>query len=186
MCYSAEASFAAGLRLSAAGVATLRAARSRSETPFAKRTSSFMAAFGRRGLVLVGLGGAGAAQVLFAFADSLVLLYTARLLGGLFSSATVPAAAAHVADTTAAKDRTSRMAWLGTAVRLGAMVGPVLGGLLAGSSSAGHTVLGGTLIPAWAAPFLVAAGVTALAFLVALAWLPDRRGCRVRRFPPRR
>lgn len=111
--------------------------------------------------------------MVFGFADSLALLYAARLLGGLFASATLPAAAAYVADTTAAEDRTSRMAWLGTAVSLGAMAGPALGGLLAGASGAGHTLVGGTLITAWAVPYFGAAGVTALAFLMAVAWMPE-------------
>jgi multidrug resistance protein len=85
---------------------------------------------GRRPLILIGIAGYVIAQVLFGLATSLWLLYAARILGGILSSATLPASAAYVADLTTEKERSRGMAWLGTAVSLGVVVGPALGGLL--------------------------------------------------------
>ena len=83
---------------------------------------------GRRPLILIGIGGYVIAQVLFGLATSLGLLYTTRILGGILSSATLPVSAAYVADLTTDKERSRGMAWLSTAVSLGSVVGPALGG----------------------------------------------------------
>ena len=85
---------------------------------------------GRRPLLLLGIAGFVMAQVLFGLATSLWLLYAARILGGILSSATLPVSAAYVADLTTEQERSRGMAWLGTAVSLGQSVGPVLGGVL--------------------------------------------------------
>ena len=67
-------------------------------------------ALGRKRLVLIGIGGAAATQFLFAIAGSLGLLYAARVLGGILSSAIFPAAAAHVTDSTTDAERGRGMA----------------------------------------------------------------------------
>jgi len=85
---------------------------------------------GRRPIVLVGIAGYVLAQVLFGLANSLWLLYAARTIGGILSSATLPVAAASVTDMTTEEERSRGMAWLGTAVSLGVVVGPALGGML--------------------------------------------------------
>ncbi|NPB03970.1 MAG: MFS transporter, partial [Thermotogae bacterium] len=59
------------------------------------------------------------------------LLLLARLIGGAFSSATLPTAQAYVADITGRADRTAGMAIIGAAFGLGVIVGPAIGGLLA-------------------------------------------------------
>jgi MFS transporter, DHA1 family, multidrug resistance protein len=81
---------------------------------------------GRRPLLLIGIGGYVLGQVLFGLASSLWLLYIARIVGGILSSATLPVSAAYVADMTAERDRSRGMAWLGSATNLGFVVGPVL------------------------------------------------------------
>src|SRR6266487_3531773 len=68
--------------------------------------------------------------VLFGLATSLTLLYAARLLGGVLSSAILPVAAAQVADMTTEEERGRGMAWLGAATSLGFVVGPALGGVV--------------------------------------------------------
>jgi DHA1 family multidrug resistance protein-like MFS transporter len=86
---------------------------------------------GRRPLLLIGIAGYAVAQILFGLATSLWLLYVARILGGILSSAALPAAAAYVADMTTDRERGRGMASLGTATSLGFVVGPGLGGILA-------------------------------------------------------
>ena len=50
---------------------------------------------GRKPLLLLGITGYAIAQVLFGLASNLWLLYVARIVGGILSSATLPAAAAY-------------------------------------------------------------------------------------------
>jgi MFS family permease len=54
-----------------------------------------------------------------------------RLVGGLFSSATLPTAQAYVADVTSRTERTNGMALIGAAFGLGIIVGPGISALLA-------------------------------------------------------
>lgn len=82
---------------------------------------------GRRPLLLTGLGGYAISMIFFGIGTNLEMLYGARVLGGIFSAAIFPAATAYVADVTSLKDRGRGMAWLGSAVSLGVVVGPVVG-----------------------------------------------------------
>ena len=128
---------------------------------------------GRRPLLLMGLAGYVAAQILFGLATSLWLLYVARILGGILSSATLPVSAAYVADATTEGERGRGMAWLGTASSLGFVVGPALGGILVRpdlhvSARVGHLLIDGFSIPFFAAALL---GLFTLA--AAMRWLPE-------------
>jgi DHA1 family multidrug resistance protein-like MFS transporter len=128
---------------------------------------------GRRPLILIGIAGYVVAQVLFGLATSLWLLYAARILGGVLSSATLPVSAAYVADLTTEKERSRGMAWLGTAVSLGIVVGVALGGLLSRRDwhfnwSAGHF-----RVDSFSIPFFAAALLGLLTLLAAMRWLPE-------------
>ena len=136
-------------------------------------------ALGRRRLVLVGIGGAAVGQLAFAFAGTLGALYSARALGGFLSSAIFPAAAGYVADATDERERARGMAWLGTASSLGAVVGPALGATLARVRWETRYPALGSLITGFAVPFLAAAVLGGLAFLAAMAWLPESRTVKV-------
>jgi len=54
-------------------------------------------------------------------------LLAARVLGGGFSSATLPTAQAYMADMTGRRDRTAGMAMIGAAFGLGVIFGPLIG-----------------------------------------------------------
>jgi DHA1 family multidrug resistance protein-like MFS transporter len=128
---------------------------------------------GRRPLVLLGMAGYGLAQLLFGLATSLWLLYGARILGGILSSATIPAATAFVADATSDKERGRGMAWLGTASSLGAVAGPALGGLTVWRTLHLHTRFGHFMIDSFSVPFFAAAALTFLTLIAAFRWLPE-------------
>ena len=130
---------------------------------------------GRRRLLLIGITGAAVSYVLFAMADTLAMLYVARGLGGLLSSAIFPAAAAYVADSTTEAKRARGMAWLGAASSLGAVLGPALGGAFARTGWELRATSGALLVSSFAVPFLVAAALALVALLGALAWLPESR-----------
>ncbi len=128
---------------------------------------------GRRPLILTGIAGYVVAQVLFGLSTSLWLLYAARIIGGILSSATLPASAAYVVDLTTKEERTRGMAWLGTATSLGVVVGPALGGVLSRrdwhlAGSAWHFK-----VDSFSTPFFAAALLGLFTLLAALRWLPE-------------
>ena len=128
---------------------------------------------GRRPLILIGIAGYVVAQIMFGLSTSLWLLYVARIVGGILSSATLPVSAAYVVDMTTKEERSRGMAWLGTAASLGVVVGPALGGLLSRRDwhfnwSAGHFKVDG-----FSTPFFAAALLGLLTLFAALRWLPE-------------
>lgn len=94
--------------------------------------------YGRRPALLVGLGAAAIAYVVFAFATSLWLLLLSRLVQGA-GGGTVGVIQAYVADATDTKNRAKALGWLSAATNVGVALGPPLGSLalLAGRSGPG-------------------------------------------------
>jgi DHA1 family multidrug resistance protein-like MFS transporter len=128
---------------------------------------------GRRSLILIGIAGYALAQVLFGLATSLWLLYAARILGGILSSATLPVSAAYVADMTTDEERGRGMAWLSTAVSLGFVVGPALGGILSRRDLHFTARYGHFMIDSFSVPFFAAAALGLLTLFAAMRWLPE-------------
>jgi len=94
---------------------------------------------GRKRVLMTGVLGFGVSFLAFALiADRggrahwpvpvlFAALLATRLIGGAFSSATLPTAQAYMADTTGRKDRTAGMAMIGAAFGLGVIFGPLIG-----------------------------------------------------------
>jgi DHA1 family multidrug resistance protein-like MFS transporter len=110
---------------------------------------------------------------MFGLSTSLWLLYAARIVGGILSSATLPVSAAYVVDMTTKEERSRGMAWLGTAVSLGVVVGPALGGLLSRRDWHFNWSTGHFKVDSFSTPFFVAALLGLLTLLAALRWLPE-------------
>jgi MFS family permease len=85
---------------------------------------------GRRPVMLVTIAGTSGSLVLLGLADSLPLLFLARVLGGAFG-ANVSVASAYLSDVTAEEERTRWMGMLGASFGVGFLLGPAIGGLLA-------------------------------------------------------
>lgn len=116
----------------------------------------FAVSFGLFGLFAsLGLGGQLGGPALFA------LLVGARVVGGIFSSATLPTAQAMMADLSTEKDRAASMGLIGAAFGLGVVFGPAIGGLLSGISLV--------------APVYFSAGLAVLTAMAALLTLPETR-----------
>ena len=128
---------------------------------------------GRRRLLLMGMAGYVVAQILFGLATSLWLLYAARMVGGILSSATLPVSAAYVADATTDMERGRGMAWLGTATSLGFVVGPALGGLLARRDLHVTARYGHVMFDDFSIPFFAAAALGLVTLAAATRWLPE-------------
>lgn len=98
---------------------------------------------GRKPILLVGILGFASSFFLFALFAWLgyqqvlsswglfAFLLLSRLLGGAFSSATLPTAQAYLADITPREQRTQSFAVLGAAFGLGVIFGPAIGAGLA-------------------------------------------------------
>lgn len=82
--------------------------------------------YGRRPALMIGLGAAAIAYVVFAFASSLWLLLLSRIIQGA-GGGTVGVIQAYVADATAPENRARSLGWLSAATNLGVAIGPVIG-----------------------------------------------------------
>jgi DHA1 family multidrug resistance protein-like MFS transporter len=85
---------------------------------------------GHKTLMLIGLIGFTLMQSMIAFSSTLTMLYTARIIGSVFSSFLVPVVSAALSNITTEKERTLAMAWAGTAISAGVIVGPGISGIL--------------------------------------------------------
>jgi MFS family permease len=92
--------------------------------------------FGRRPALMVGLGASAAAYFIFAFADSLELLFLCRIVQGA-GGGTVGVIQAYVADATEPEDRAKALGWLSAATNAGVAIGPAVGSLAMGFGSSG-------------------------------------------------
>lgn len=114
---------------------------------------------GRKPILLLGISGYVITMVWFGLATELWMLFAARILSGILSSATAPTTMAYIGDSTSEDERGGGMGLLGAAAGIGTIFGPVLGGFLAGE--------------ALSTPFFVAAGMALLAFILAAVFLPE-------------
>lgn len=128
---------------------------------------------GRKRVILVGLTGFVVATLIGGIIMAVglhrligpvlfvILLAVARMVFGLFGSATMPASQAYVAARTSRHDRTAAMAQLASAFGLGTIIGPAL---------APFFVLPGVRL---AGPLFVFAGIGLVVLLIVRKRLPD-------------
>ncbi len=127
--------------------------------------------FGRRPIIMVGLGGSVVFYTLFGMATSIsdnpsltmTLLYLSRIGAGIFG-ATISTAQAYIADTTTPVKRAKGMALIGMAFGAGFTFGPLLGMV---------ALTGDDAPSAW--PGYIAAGLSLVALLLAFKKLPESR-----------
>lgn len=132
--------------------------------------------YGRKPILAVTCVGLSLSYVLLAFADSLALVVASRILGGVMAG-NIAAAQAYVADVTAPEARAKGMGILGAAFGLGFIVGPTIGGLLAGASVAGADYRA----PALAAMSLSLAAALGVALFLKESLPKDGQGSRAER-----
>src|SRR5580692_4163980 len=88
---------------------------------------------GRRPVLMVSMAAASLAYLWLGFASSLWMLFAARALAGACAG-NISAANAYIADVTTPENRARGMGMIGAAFGLGFIVGPALGGVVAGSN----------------------------------------------------
>ncbi len=126
---------------------------------------------GRRPVLLLSLCASIASYLWLGFADALWMLFAARLLAGL-GAGNIAAAQAYVSDVTTPETRAKGMGVIGAAFGLGFTVGPALGGLVAG---------GDPTAAALARPAFLAAGLSAVALVIAFVRLKESLPAAARR-----
>ena len=126
---------------------------------FAPMWGSLSDRYGRKKILVIGALGFGLSQLLFGLATELWMLFAARSLAGILSSATAPTAMAYISDSTTKENRGGGMGIMGAAMGVGMTLGPGVGGLLARKSLS--------------TPFFVAAGLAAVAAILIATVLPE-------------
>ncbi|MGD8968349.1 MAG: MFS transporter, partial [Anaerolineae bacterium] len=104
------------------------------EFVFAPLWGSISDRIGRKPVLMIGMVGYGLSSLLLGLSTRLWMLFASRALSGLLSSATLTTALAYVGDSTSEEERGGGMGTLGAAMALGVILGPGLGGWLAGDS----------------------------------------------------
>lgn len=150
--------FATELGASPLAVGAIIAAYSAMQFVFAPLWGRMSDRYGRRPALIIGLLGTAGSYVVFAMADTIMVLLLSRLVGGVMG-ATIPVAQAYVADRSPRESRARAMGLIGAAFGIGFIIGPAIGGLL---SRWGYAL-----------PGLFAAGLSLAAGLVALVFLPE-------------
>jgi multidrug resistance protein len=117
--------------------------------------------YGRRPVLLLSQVGSLVGYLLFAFAQSLPLLFLARVIDGV-SGGNISTAQAVVADITPPHERARGMGVIGAAFGLGFVLGPAVGGFL--GAWGGNLAIG-----------LFAAGLVAVNLTCTFLFLPETR-----------
>jgi DHA1 family tetracycline resistance protein-like MFS transporter len=114
--------------------------------------------WGRRPVLIFSLIGTVISFVMLAMAQSLPMLFAARIVDGL-SGGNITTARAYIGDISTEENRAKMFGVLGAAFGVGFIIGPALGGLFAHIS--------------YTAPIWAAAAITVVATLLAWLWLPE-------------
>jgi MFS transporter, DHA1 family, multidrug resistance protein len=129
---------------------------------FAPIWGTFSDRFGRKPVLCVGILGYAVTLFLFGLATSYWMLFAARSLSGVLSSATQPTSLAYIGDNAPEKERSKSMGQLGAVMGIGIIIGPLVGGLFSAKSLA--------------MPFFIGSGLAFLALILVAAFLPESKG----------
>ena len=121
--------------------------------------------YGRKPILAVGVLGYTISLFLIGLAQSFVMLFIARSLSGILSSATMPTAMAYIGDNTPQKEKGKGMGQFGAMAGIGVIIGPLMGGLLSTDSLS--------------LPFFVGSGLAAIALLLVIFLLPESKNASI-------
>jgi len=126
---------------------------------------------GRRPVLMVSMAASMLAYLWIGSATALWMLYAARGLAGACAG-NIAAAHAYIADITKPEDRAKGMGLIGAAFGLGFIIGPALGGLLAGNNPQTADVE----TPAWVGAGLSFTALLGVALLLRESLPAERQG----------
>jgi DHA1 family multidrug resistance protein-like MFS transporter len=90
--------------------------------------------YGRKPILMLGVFGNAISMLALGLSADLWMLFAARGLAGVLSSATLPTAMAYISDSTDEKSRGGGMGVIGAAMGLGMILGPGAGGIMSAIS----------------------------------------------------
>lgn len=125
--------------------------------------------------IILGLGGFTLMQIIIAFSTTLSMLYVARIFGSIFSSFLVPVIITNITAITQKANRITAMAWAGTAVSAGVVIGPGISGLLIQSNLHLRLQSIHVIFDRFNVPFLALAIIGAFTLTVALVFLKNKK-----------
>ena len=125
---------------------------------------------GRKPVLLISLAGAALSYIWLGYCETLWALFAARAVGG-FMAGNISTAFAYVADVTTRENRAKGMGMIGAAFGLGFIIGPAMGGILAGSDPVNAD---------FRSPAFAAAGLSAIAFILTLTILKESLSLEIR------
>ena len=114
--------------------------------------------FGRRPVLLISIAGTAVGFALMGMAQSLTLLFVARILAGI-TGGNISIPQAYIADVTAPEKRSHAMGMIGAAFGLGFTFGPLIGGVMSQIS--------------YGAPFFFAAALSVVNAVLIYLLLPE-------------
>lgn len=114
---------------------------------------------GRKPILVLGMLGYSLSMLFLGLSTEIWMLFAARGLGGILTSAALPTSMAYIGDSTEEENRGGGMGMLGSAMGLGVILGPGIGGWIAGSSLS--------------TPFYISAFLSLVALLLILLFLPE-------------
>lgn len=114
--------------------------------------------YGRKPILLVSVFGTFLGFVLLGFANTIIILFFARVLDGL-TGGNISVAQAYISDITDESNRSKGLGMIGAAFGLGFIIGPVTGGFL---SQWGYNI-----------PAFFAAGISLFNLCLIYFWLPE-------------
>jgi DHA1 family tetracycline resistance protein-like MFS transporter len=126
---------------------------------------------GRRPVLMISMAVSVLAYAWIGSASALWMLFAARALAGACAG-NIAAAQAYIADVTKPEDRAKGMGLIGAAFGLGFIIGPALGGVLAGADPASADIQ----TPAWVAAGLSLLALGGVVCLLSESLPPERRG----------
>lgn len=149
------------VKLGAAGSALglLVATGSLTQLIFGPLWGSISDRVGRKPILMVGMLGYCLSMVLFGLSTELWMLFASQALSGVLSAATLATSMAYIGDSTGQTERAGGMGALGAASGLGIILGPGLGGWLAGDSLS--------------TPFFIASALSLVSMVLIALFLPE-------------
>jgi DHA1 family tetracycline resistance protein-like MFS transporter len=114
--------------------------------------------YGRRPVLLISIAGNAVGFIILGLANTLWVLFLARILAG-FTAANISVAQAYISDVTDEKNRARGLGLIGAAFGLGFIIGPAIGGALSQVS--------------YSLPAFISAALSIFNFVLVVTWLPE-------------
>ncbi|MFS0780982.1 MFS transporter [Bacillus sp. 1P06AnD] len=88
--------------------------------------------FGRKKIIVIGLFIFSLSELIFGLGTNVWVLFLSRILGGVSAAFIMPGVTAYMADITTIEERPKSMGYISAAISTGFIIGPGVGGFIAG------------------------------------------------------